>query len=306
MIVGRWTILIMSDDGAGVRQYRLSRGAARGLIAAGLLGLSIFISLASQAVGRIHGPTRTARLERENGRLKSELEELQGRVVGINASFESLSKNDQHFRLVAGLEPLPDEVRQAGIGGPEHSPDWPFHPETGRALQQVNLEVSSLRRRANVLNLSWREAHDSLKFQYERLSRTPSIQPTAGHISSAFSRWRQHPILNLARPHAGIDITAQRGTPIVASARGKVRFVGRNGEFGLMVEIDHGFNVVTRYAHASKILVRAGQTVERGDTIALVGSTGLAAGDHLHYEVLVGGRAVNPRQYLITADAIPD
>ncbi|MGH7472269.1 MAG: M23 family metallopeptidase, partial [Longimicrobiales bacterium] len=254
MIGRNWIILMMNDDGSDVHQFRITREMARGAIALGLLLLALVISLAAQVVGRIHGPTRTLRLVQENAKLKNQLGQVGHRVGEMGLLLEGLSRHDEPFRLLAGLDPLDEGVRQAGIGGPDtvtaqHNPVWQVDRAVGERVHQVTIDLGALLRRAHVLNLSWREAHDSLKFQYDRLARTPSIQPTTGHISSAFSRWRFHPILNLARAHEGIDITAQRGTPIVAAAKGKVRFVGRHGEYGLTVEIDHGFNTITRYAH---------------------------------------------------------
>jgi murein DD-endopeptidase MepM/ murein hydrolase activator NlpD len=99
---------------------------------------------------------------------------------------------------------------------------------------------------------------------------------------------------------------ARTGEPILAAARGRVGFVGSQGDYGLMVALSHGRGVETRYAHASRLLVRNGQVVERGDTIALVGRTGLAVAPHLHYEVLIDGRPANPERYILNLDAIPD
>jgi murein DD-endopeptidase MepM/ murein hydrolase activator NlpD len=307
----KWTILIVNDDGLEVRHFRFSREMMRSAVIAGLMAVAALVLLAAQVVMRVHGPTEGLRPTRENTRLKSQLSDMQKQVTQLNATMDALSSRDSNFRLVAGLEPLPAEVQRAGIGGPDgasvqRNPLWPMDPTAAELAHRNNLDVGALLRRARMLSSSWREARDSLKYQHERLAHMPSIQPTDGYISSAFSRWRFHPILNLGRAHEGIDISAEQGTPIRAAAKGRVRFAGRNGEFGLSVEIDHGFNTVTRYAHASKLLVRAGQSVKRGETIALVGSTGLAVGPHLHYEVLVGGRPVNPRQYLTPASAIPD
>jgi murein DD-endopeptidase MepM/ murein hydrolase activator NlpD len=115
-----------------------------------------------------------------------------------------------------------------------------------------------------------------------------------------------HPLLHFARPHTGVDITAPIGTPIVAAARGRVRFVGQDKDYGLVVEIDHGYGLVTRYAHTSATLVHVGQHVERGDAIARVGQSGLADGPHLHYEVLVNGVPTNPTRYLLDLSVVPE
>ena len=123
--------------------------------------------------------------------------------------------------------------------------------------------------------------------------------PVIGRIASRFSRARRHPLLKVVRPHLGVDVAAQRGTQITAPAAGRVSFVGRRFGFGLVVEIDHGKGVVTRYAHCGSALVTQGAQVQRGVPIATVGATGLATGPHLHYEVLVRGRQVDPLRYRI-------
>src|SRR5690606_35104869 len=99
--------------------------------------------------------------------------------------------------------------------------------------------------------------------------------------------------------HEGLDIAARTGTPIRAAAAGTVTIARRNGNYGLLVEIKHGsYGFCTRYAHASKLLVKQGQTVKKGDIIAYVGSTGKSTGPHLHYEVRLHGKPVNPKNYL--------
>ncbi len=98
--------------------------------------------------------------------------------------------------------------------------------------------------------------------------------------------------------HYGVDIPGRQGTPVLASASGMVRFAGAAGSYGEMVEIDHDGALATRYAHLSRILVRPGAHVEQGEPIALMGSTGRSTGSHLHFEVRIGGRAVDPLPYL--------
>jgi murein DD-endopeptidase MepM/ murein hydrolase activator NlpD len=129
----------------------------------------------------------------------------------------------------------------------------------------------------------------------------PSVEglPVIGRIASGFSRSRRHPILHIRRPHLGVDVAAPTGTPVSAPAAGRVRFVGRKFGFGLVVEIQHENRIVTRYAHLKKAMVAVGDQVAHGALIATVGRSGITTGPHLHYEVLVRGRQVDPLRFRI-------
>ena len=118
--------------------------------------------------------------------------------------------------------------------------------------------------------------------------------PVIGAIVSGFSNARRHPILHILRPHLGIDIAAVRGTRVAAPAAGRVTYVGRKFAYGLTVDIAHADGITTRYAHLRTALVSEGQQVARGAAIATVGSSGITTGPHLHYEVAVNGRQVDP------------
>lgn len=136
---------------------------------------------------------------------------------------------------------------------------------------------------------------------YDReLDYTPTIYPLAqkAYISSYFG-YRRDPVTGrVGTFHEGLDFAARKGTPIRATADGTVTMARAFGSYGLLVEIKHGtYGYRTRYAHNSKILVKEGQQVKKGDIIALVGSTGKSTGPHLHYEVLFNGKPVNPRNY---------
>jgi murein DD-endopeptidase MepM/ murein hydrolase activator NlpD len=115
-----------------------------------------------------------------------------------------------------------------------------------------------------------------------------------------------HPITGRSSFHYGLDYSARLGTPIFATADGIVTFSGRWQDFGLTVEVSHGFDYVTRYAHCSKLLVRKGQKVKRGDIIARVGSSGRSTATHLHYEVLHEGKKKNPWSYVLTGNEVTD
>jgi len=128
----------------------------------------------------------------------------------------------------------------------------------------------------------------------------PSIVPVSlekGWVSSEFGM-RTHPITGKRRMHCGIDLAVDEGVPIRTTADGKVIFAGEGRGYGKHVQIDHGNGIETRYAHASVLKVKAGDFVRRGQVISLAGHTGTATGDHLHYEVRVNGKPVNPREYL--------
>ena len=131
------------------------------------------------------------------------------------------------------------------------------------------------------------------------------VLPAAGVITSRFSRSRWHPILRIFRPHKGVDVAAPFGSHITAPAAGRVTFVGRKLGDGLMVELDHGAGVTSRYAHCSSVKVRVGDFVSFGDVIAAVGSSGLSTAPHVHFEVRIRGEPVDPLKYLITARLTP-
>lgn len=130
----------------------------------------------------------------------------------------------------------------------------------------------------------------------------PSVQPVARMDFTSNFGIRSDPFRGSAAMHAGVDIRGPVGTPIYATADGVVAEAKRRGGYGNLVEIDHGKGIATRYGHMSKILVSAGARVTRGQVIGLMGSTGRSTGSHLHYEVRMDGRAVNPIPFLTSAD----
>ncbi|HSJ24186.1 MAG TPA: M23 family metallopeptidase [Longimicrobiales bacterium] len=299
-----WTVVIVSDDEAELRQFRLSREAMRITIAVSLFLFAGLTSLATAMLVGIGAGRADDQLVQKNELLTQELSRLGLQVDTLQMSLDSLSRQDEFYRLLAGLDPMDSDILLAGIGGPdadsvESHVLYRVDPRTGRQAHSTGSQINSLIRRASVLAFSWREAQDTLSEKHARLGAMPSIYPTRGYVSSAFTTSRWHPVLNRARPHEGIDIVAPTGTPVVATAHGRVNSVGHRGEYGLMIEIDHGYGLVTRYAHLSRTSVKVGEMVARGDTIGNVGQSGLATGPHLHYEVLEHGRPANPRRYIL-------
>ena len=302
--------MIVSDDETDVRQFRLSRQVVRIIVGFALFAVAAITSGATALLLNETGVV-DARLQARNELLEDEIASMAGRVDTLGASLAVLVQKDEYYRLLAGLQSLEEEMWQIGIGGPDAdslgaNPIYHVDTQTGRRAYSVSQELNSLLRRARLLSFSWREAQDSLSDKQARLSSTPSIYPTTGYVSSTFTSSRWHPILDTPRPHAGIDIVAPDGTPVVASARGRVSTVTTHAEYGLLIEIDHGHAVMTRYAHLGGASVSVGQSVERGQNIGAVGSSGLAIGPHLHYEVLVNGQAADPRRYILDMAVIRD
>lgn len=306
-----WTLWVASDDQTDLRQLRVSKDAARLGIAGALLGFAFFGSALTRAWSGAEATVRESRLEQENALLEAELEDLTQRIERLDGSIDSLAQQDQAYRLLAGLEPMDPAFRRVGVGGPgletaESHTLYAIDREAAVRVTGASSRLDELLRRARLLSSSWREAAVSLENKIAELAATPSILPTNGSIVSSFTGSRWHPILDRPRPHLGLDIVAPTGTPIHAAASGRVSYVGEQGDFGKLVEIDHGYGRVTRYAHMSKTLVRLGQQVTRGAVIGQVGMTGLAVGPHLHYEVLVDGRPANPRSFIFNSDVIRD
>lgn len=263
----------------------------------------VLLLLGGAALARGVSISRGRTLARENVLLTGEIQRLREQLGVLRDTLSAVGDREQSLRLLAGLAPTDRGVQAGGIGGP--AGDWSERDSltavgaTGAQALRARQDVDALIRRANILASSVSEAYDSMSSRQARFAATPSIMPTDGWLTSAFQRERVHPILHLARPHEGIDVTAPMGAEIEAPAAGTVTKVEWVDGYGNMLTIDHGYGVVTRYAHCSKILVARGQRVKRGQKIALVGSTGLASGPHLHYEVWVNGNPANPMKYVL-------
>jgi murein DD-endopeptidase MepM/ murein hydrolase activator NlpD len=298
-----WKLLWVPLGSGTTRAIQISRlqlkvaGAIAGLLVGSALGFGYTVLRRGLDLSRLE------RLERANAALAQEVVRTKSLLRQVSDTVAAITKRDELVRLLANLPPHDPDVLQAGIGGPASPPTEHevllADQALGRDALSMRADVEALIRRANLLARSFAEAADSLRAHQDRLARTPSIMPTRGWLTSNFARARMHPIFHEARRHEGIDIAAPLGTPIVAPASGLVIDVNTEDGYGKYVSIDHGYGVITRYAHCSKILVRIGQRVRRGDQIALVGNTGLSTSPHLHYEIEVNGKTVDPRKFIL-------
>ena len=299
----RWTLLVVPHGSGGSRGVEVSHAVFKTAVGLGTAVVLVLLVLGGAAVARGVSISRGRTLARENSLLTGEIQRLRAQLGVLRDTVSAVGEREQSLRLLAGLAPTDPGVKAGGIGGPQG--DWSERDSlanagaTGSQALRARQDVDALIRRANILATSVSEAYDSMASRQARFAATPSIMPTDGWLTSAFQRDRVHPILHLARPHEGIDVTAPMNAEIEAPAAGTVTKVVWVDGYGNMLTIDHGYGVVTRYAHCSKILVARGQRVKRGQKIALVGSTGLSSGPHLHYEVWVNGNPANPMKYVL-------
>jgi murein DD-endopeptidase MepM/ murein hydrolase activator NlpD len=276
-----WTLVVVPHGSDASRTIDVSERTLRRLAwAAGAALLLCVIALTTAALRFSGSPLVTALMtpaDRQLADMRTRMAELRDTIVVID-------KRDAQIRLLAGLPSQDSGVTPAA---------------------ELPLDVDLLIARANTLSASFASVSTTLSRNSERMSATPSIMPTTGWLSSEFSRARFHPILHLARPHEGIDLAAPYGTPVVAPAAGRVMRISHQTGYGLVLEVEHGNGIETKYAHLSKVVVQEGQQVTRGQPIAAVGNSGLSTGPHLHYEVHVNGKVVDPLTYVLPG-AIPD
>ena len=302
-----WTIQILPDGGRRAHSYRIEKRRARavGAIAALLLmGASAFIA---SVLGRQDAAEQLAHYRAENRQLISSLQAMERRSGQFSQALDDLSVREQRFRLVAGLPLLDPDVYSVGVGGPggvdpRNDEFFEIAPDLAREAGDVAVDIEQLLRRADLLRSSLTEAADSLGAQRERYQRIPSVWPVLAEdswLSSGFSHNRLHPLLGFRRPHTAVDISADFGSPVIATGAGRVTFAGSKSTYGRLIEIDHGDGYQSRYAHLGRIAVRAGTQVQRGDVIGEVGISGTATGPNLHYEIWIDGRPVNPVRYFL-------
>jgi len=228
--------------------------------------------------------------------------ELMNREVKLyEKALGNIAHNDDEiYRVYFEQDPWPATQRRVGVGG---SQKYAFlrNYKHSDLLVRTNLNIDQVERKLVVQSTSFDEVIEMAWTKEERLAARPAIQPISLKDLTRFgSRFgmRFHPILKVVRPHEGIDLSARLGTPIFATADGTVLQAGyRAGGFGKKVLLDHGFGYRTLYGHCNEVLVKPGQKVKRGEVIARVGSTGLSKASHLHYEVHVHGRPVDPINY---------
>lgn len=288
---GEFSLLIVRGDGVRVLRFNFVRTAA----VAAFVSLACMVSVTAALFGdwvKLRELTRDAVvMHQQLIEQRAAMDRFNRRIAELRS--EMAGWRDMHAKI---WEPFGPELtpggRDKGVGGPAPSTDRP----AGRLTPSEEL---------NKLGDGVREQTDSLKALERMITKAgralaalPSRWPVRGAVNSEFGNRPSPWTSGNTEFHAGLDIKADRGTPVYAPAAGSVVHAGTATEYGTAIVLEHSHDVRTLYGHLSKVNVQPGQKVERGAVIGYSGNTGRSTGPHLHYEVLVKGHAVNPRAYL--------
>jgi murein DD-endopeptidase MepM/ murein hydrolase activator NlpD len=297
----RYTIVIADRHTRVYRRVSLNPRPVAGVIVA-LFALPVLVGLGLRwsAHAEIAQLRTTAEvLDLENRSYRAATGELTAQLQSLQAAVTQLGESSAlDPKVQRAIERLPALVRSRAAGGPAPSaaastrsvfvPGFNVPEDTFGVLRDLLYSLEG-RLRSVQVGVERRQA---------LAAATPTIWPTQGWLTDSFGR-RNDPFTGEEAFHSGLDISTDRGHPVYATADATVQTAGPAGAYGNMVALDHGFGIVTRYAHLQRVLVKPGDTLRRGDVIGLVGSTGRSTGDHVHYEVLANGQTLNPLRFLM-------
>jgi murein DD-endopeptidase MepM/ murein hydrolase activator NlpD len=234
-----------------------------------------------------------AALDMQNASYRAATGELAGQISALQATVDELGSRPVDPEANRAVDKLPAVVRSRAMGGGAIG----AAPALDTAFGSTDTAFGVLRDLLGLIE----QRLESVRFGMERrqalAAATPSIWPVAGWLSSSYGN-RRDPFTGNSDFHPGLDISANSGEPVVATADGDVASATTNGNYGNLIEIDHGFGITTRYGHLSRFGVLQGQRVRRGDVIGYVGSTGRSTSPHLHYEIWMNGKLTNPLKLL--------
>lgn len=294
----RYTILVADRATGVVRRFTVSLRPALAAVTV-VLALPVLIGLGARWSVRVELADLRARnvaLVMENESYRAATGQLAAQVSSLQAAIAELSDratvDPAVQRAMRGLPEL-DRARAMG-GGVTREPARSLFSAT---LNSPENTFGLLRELLTALESRLETVRYGIERRQALAAATPSMWPAAGWLSSGFGS-RSDPFDGDDSFHPGIDISAGYGAPVYATADGRVESAAYSGNYGNLVVIDHGFGIATRYGHLSRFAVRAGQTVKRGDLIGYVGSTGRSTSPHLHYEVTLNGRLINPLRLL--------
>ena len=293
-----YTFLYMPEDHGASRQLRVPRWGL--LLPAGAITL-LAVTAVLYGVGIGTGNSWLpggSRLQKENLVLNGTIDSLEDKVLVLRDEIDGVREVQDMMAAAINLPTIDEETFAAGVGGRDH---FGFAPEEAPG---VDLEL--MLRQAKIQRQGYLAMLDTLNARALVRQKIPSIRPTdTGWLSSRFG-FRQDPFTDKQTFHRGLDFSVPVGTPVRVTGDGVVFAVQQQRGFGRVIKVDHGNDVITVYAHLDQTLVKKGARVSRGDIIGRSGNTGRSSAPHLHYEIRIGGRPVNPLSYILDSYAARD
>jgi len=305
-----YTFLYMPDDHGPTRQFRVPRWTILlgGGVSVFLLCLSVLYGVGIRAgSGWLPGGSL---LRRENVELVSQIGNLQDQVHGLRDEMDLTFEMQNLVATAVDLRPLDDETFAAGIGGRAplefvdvEIPGQDLSSGLQGEFADLGMEVDLMVRQARIQRQGYQAMLDTLTVRHDVRSKIPSILPIdIGWVSSRFGM-RNDPFTGKGRFHHGLDFSVPMGTDVRVTGDGVVAVAQQQRGLGKVIKIDHGNNIISVYAHLNRMDVKKGDVVKRGQVIAKSGNTGRSTAPHLHYEIRVQGRSVNPVPYILDSYA---
>lgn len=291
----RYTFVIADRQTGAVRRLTISLWPTLAAVT-GLFALPVLVGLgarwsASATIADLR--TTTMALQVENSSYREATGQLAGQISALQTAVDQLGERAAVDPAASrAMDKLPAIVKSRAMGGASRVA---LAPMLGGGSTDAALGVLS--DLLGVIGSRLDSVRDSVERRHALAAATPSVWPVAGWLTSSYGN-RKDPFTRGADFHPGLDISADYGQPVLATGDATVSGAGANGAYGNMVTLDHGFGIVTKYGHLSRIAVMGDQHVTRGDVIGYVGSTGRSTGSHLHYEIWMNGRLTDPMTLL--------
>jgi|FLOH01.1.fsa_nt_gi murein DD-endopeptidase MepM/ murein hydrolase activator NlpD len=268
--------------------------------------LGVFVALlvfTTLEFGDIDYSYKLRDMQNKNMQLVSIIDDMRDHLDDAETQLADLTEKNGALRNYANLPQIDDAVKRVGIGGTifkNRNSYSELFPVEKNDLLSLEFDLDLLSREINLQKNSYEQIFNKVSKDIVRLKHLPSIPPvTSGFFTSSYGT-RKDPFTQKAKFHKGQDFAVMSGTPVYATADGKIISVNGKTGYGNIMIIDHGYGYRTLYAHLSRFKVTEGQTVTRGQLIAVSGNTGRSTGPHLHYEIRLNNVPVNPRNYFFT------
>ena len=286
-----------------INQWHFSNLKIISVLLIAIIIFGSFLLIGADYVSTVLYEKRLREFKANYNSVASNIEDIHIRLKELDNQLIEIEEKDRAVRIYAGMPSIDKDIRKLGIGGFVSNETSDFNnlaPAISKEISNLQLDIERLSRQVNFELSSYESIYEKVKTDIDRIRHIPSIRPVeGGYLNSSFG-YRQDPIENVRRFHQGQDFSVPTGSPIYAPADGVVKRAYYIGGFGNHIKLEHSSGYSTTFAHLSKIFVRHGQKINRGEIIGESGNTGRSTAPHLHYEVHYHGNPKNPLDYFFT------